>query len=62
ENDDVATVVRDAGFANGFTVVPELWSPAGDPLRISRLDTNDLPVAVQPDCPWLLKVAGSGEA
>ena len=62
ENNDVCTVVRDAGFASGFTVVPELWSPTGDPLRISRLDTNDLPFARQPGCPWLLKAAASGEA
>ena len=62
ENGHVRTVVRDAGFASGFIVVPELWSPTGDPLRISRLDTNNLPFAVQPYCPWLLKVAETGEA
>lgn len=43
ENDAVCDTVHAAGFAAGFTVVPRPWDPAGDHLRISRLDTNDLP-------------------
>lgn len=57
QNDVVREAVSRAGFSTGFTVVPELWSLADDPMRISRLDTNDLPREPRQDCPWLARVA-----
>ena len=39
----VHDAVSGAGFRTGFTVEPALWNADGDPLSISRLDTNDLP-------------------
>lgn len=38
----VEDVVYDAGFRAAFTVEPVLWNTQSDPLRISRLDTNDI--------------------
>lgn len=52
---DVCRAVANAGFQIGFTVEPKLFPlESGDPLRISRLDTNDLPKSpmVRGD-PWL---------
>ncbi len=57
ENDQVRHKIKAAGFKIGFTVVPDIWSLTGDPLQIPRLDTNDLPHTVTPDCPWLLRAA-----
>ena len=42
-SDAVRASLSAAGFRAGFTVDPAPWSPASDPLCISRLDTNDLP-------------------
>ncbi|MEP2533120.1 polysaccharide deacetylase family protein [Shimia sp.] len=55
-NDLVCDAVRSAGFQIGFTVEPHLTPSTGqDPLRIPRLDTNDLPKARDAvDDPWLL--------
>lgn len=39
----VRDAVSGSGFQAGFTVEPVLWNAGGDPLSISRLDTNDLP-------------------
>ena len=57
QNDGVRDVVQAAGFSIGFTVVPALWSPSGDRMMISRLDTNDLPHGPDENCPWLAQVA-----
>jgi len=44
-DDNVCKLVSDAGFQIGFTVEPTLFSLfSGDRMRISRLDTNDLPI------------------
>lgn len=44
ENAAVREAVAGAGFALGFTVEPRLYEPQRDaPLRLPRLDTNDLP-------------------
>ena len=53
----VVKAVSDAGFTCGFTVEPELWPLNGDPMRIARLDTNDLPRQHRADCPWRARVA-----
>lgn len=44
-DDNVCKSVSDAGFQIGFTVEPTLFPVfSGDRMRISRLDTNDLPI------------------
>lgn len=50
ENAAVRAAVAGTGFALGFTVEPRLCDPQRDaPLRLPRLDTNDLPK--HPDAP-----------
>jgi peptidoglycan/xylan/chitin deacetylase (PgdA/CDA1 family) len=56
ETDLVRTGISNAGFRIGFTVKPDVWATSADPLRVARLDTNDLPLQNRPNCQWLAKV------
>jgi len=56
-NDKVCDAAAAAGFSFGFTVVPDVWQLNGDQMRISRLDTNDLPHAPDKSCAWLARVS-----
>ena len=55
ETEAVRKAIAAAGFSGGFTVVPDLWSPEADPLRIARLDTNDLPHRPDTGDLWLAR-------